>query len=312
MEFDEGNPSNPACQGDGTEEECGLSFVKTKDSAIRSFLHEFGHSFGGLQDEYMDEIISGNKPSGNTVNCDDNLDGFCGDKWSNFPDSDCNNGCFWPDWYKPYPNSIMRFHWELEDDYMPVNEYELEKDINCSIYNDLYQTNASEIFSYLLEFNFGASGLSLVNARVILGKALNQGCEQASVFGIANLIGKSNEKLYDFNFFIPTTAKLSLPDGWFDENGDLIYTGNINLTQTDEEGAFSLIAPYFPGTKAINLFDVNENALLSINVSDLKPIKYTLGYAGNRINGIDYNVAYSLISQPVKKIQAKDYNVLLG
>ena len=69
---------------------------------------------------------------------------------------------------------------------------------------------------------------------------------------------------------------------------------------------------YFNDANSIDLFDSNNNFLLSVDVSDINPISYTLSYGGANISNLDININYSLASQPTKKLFGQDFNILLG
>ncbi|MBI1934829.1 hypothetical protein HYS31_00155 [Candidatus Woesearchaeota archaeon] len=84
-------------------------------------VHEFGHSFGGLSDEY----VRGSCPSCDSkekVNCDGTPD--C-PKWSNLPNTNCVKGCTYEEWYRPRENHSMML--DLNGSFNPVGERHLSK-----------------------------------------------------------------------------------------------------------------------------------------------------------------------------------------
>ena len=89
----------------------------------RLFLHEFGHSFGQLADEYVEPPTNWpHKP-----NCAPDIS-TAQSWWGNVPNTGYYQGCSYIDGnVRPTFNSIMRLHWILKDDYGPVNSAALTK-----------------------------------------------------------------------------------------------------------------------------------------------------------------------------------------
>ena len=87
-------------------------------------LHEFGHSFGRLRDEYSYGSYNGYDHSaylGFTGNCDPTPG--C-PMWEDVPGAGCTLGCQYDEWYRPAPTvwrggSIMR---DSSGDFNPVGE----------------------------------------------------------------------------------------------------------------------------------------------------------------------------------------------
>jgi len=84
-------------------------------------IHEFGHAFGGLADEYVDErYYSGMSFKAEKYpNCDSQ---GC-DKWSEVENTECLQGCSLNHYFRPTKNSIMRSLQSSE--FGPVNEQEI-------------------------------------------------------------------------------------------------------------------------------------------------------------------------------------------
>jgi len=94
----------------------------------RLLLHEFGHSFGKLSDEYIEEgrAILAEYIDKYTVNCASNPT-TAQLKWGNIQGTGQFDGCgYSANFFRPTFNSIMRAHYILEDDYGPVNKKTLE------------------------------------------------------------------------------------------------------------------------------------------------------------------------------------------
>lgn len=89
----------------------------------RLILHEFGHSFGLLRDEYTE---NGMRDDPGTPNCAPNVK--TAEQWwenlrINYENLDYFQGCsYTEDNVRPTKNSIMRQQRHLKDDYGPVNE----------------------------------------------------------------------------------------------------------------------------------------------------------------------------------------------
>ena len=73
-----------------------------------------------------------------------------------------------------------------------------------------------------------------------------------------------------------------------------------------------IVLPYSSDAKSIDVFDSNNNFILSVDVSHLNPVDFVLGYGGDRLFSVDYNVTHTLIAQPTEKFTGQDFNVLLG
>ena len=95
----------------------------------RLLLHEFGHSFGKLSDEYVEEGKGGSAEydvDKYSINCASSPTA-AKTKWGSVPGTGQFEGCeYTTRFFRPTFNSIMRSHYIFEDDYGPVNEAVLE------------------------------------------------------------------------------------------------------------------------------------------------------------------------------------------
>jgi hypothetical protein len=90
----------------------------------RLLLHEFGHAFGGLADEYVEPTL-GNRPF--RPNCAPDMS-TAQSWWGTVSGTGFYQGCSYTNSnYRPTNNSIMRVHWIFKDDYGPVNRLALSK-----------------------------------------------------------------------------------------------------------------------------------------------------------------------------------------
>lgn len=89
----------------------------------RVFAHEFGHAFAGLNDEYVED---GKRDRSRKPNCapdNETAISWWGDIAKKAPKIGFYQGCAYVEKnVRPTSNSIMREHWEENDDYYEVNE----------------------------------------------------------------------------------------------------------------------------------------------------------------------------------------------
>lgn len=107
--IDTKNVKEFADHGTGNEH---LAYVSDNDARIS--VHEFGHSFGRLTDEYVHEEFSGGDVSA-YLNCD----AYPCSKWKNVPGTGCIKGCSNREWYRPSEKCIMKSGHET-DAFCPV------------------------------------------------------------------------------------------------------------------------------------------------------------------------------------------------
>ena len=121
---------NTANYGGSGGEHVSVSY--RKDTKV--MIHEIGHSFGKLKDEYTykTKTLSGSPIPINFPGYDEHsyLYGNCDTSatcplWNNLPGTDCVPGCQYAEWYKPRErNSVML---DLRGDFNPVGIRQLSK-----------------------------------------------------------------------------------------------------------------------------------------------------------------------------------------
>ena len=90
----------------------------------RTLLHEFGHAFGNLADEYVEEAF-GSRPQ--LPNCAPDIQ-TAQKWWGNLPGTGYNQGCSYThNNIRPTPNSIMRFQYDFNTEFYAANEQELQE-----------------------------------------------------------------------------------------------------------------------------------------------------------------------------------------
>jgi hypothetical protein len=106
-----------------------LSLPRDSGELPETFVHEFGHSFGGLADEYVE---SGKRDDPRSVNCAANVQdatsiwGHLIGQGKGIEEVGFYPGCsYTPENIRPTENSLMRSHWEPGATYAAVNEEEL-------------------------------------------------------------------------------------------------------------------------------------------------------------------------------------------
>ncbi len=93
-----------------------VAYINTADEAFVA-IHEFGHIFAKLADEYVDDSFYANFDAKDTPNCDDNR---CR-KWAAVDATGCFRGCTTAAFFRATDNSIMRDFYKSKE-FGPVNE----------------------------------------------------------------------------------------------------------------------------------------------------------------------------------------------
>ncbi|MDO8634550.1 MAG: NosD domain-containing protein [archaeon] len=314
LEINIDNYGDPNCQGFGDANPSCSPFGSFKTDIVRTFTHEFGHSFGGLLDEYKDDILINPFDPILSPNCDI----FPCLKWFDIAPLACIPGCTFNNWYRAYDNTLMKDQYAVYipqrdwiHDFNKVNERELEKDIDSAIVDDISGKNPNNIFGYVLEMAFSNSQVSVSNVKLVADGSPNNGVVDTGEGFVLKVTGQSGT-IYDYNFGFPLIKVFSAPQDIFDDNGNQTSDPDYNVLSLREDSNFSVIVPYFPNAISIEVYDSNNDVVFSENVENLKPVNYILGYRGTQNTSTDYNLVYTLISQPTDKLVGQDINVLLG
>jgi len=272
-----------------------------------AFVHEFAHGLGGFADEYSIGDTNSLVPAWLVPNCDSN--GLLGEpacgKWDSKAAHSCEPGCGYSNWYKPYLFSMMYNH-TIGYDFMPVNEQLLREDINSWV-----SEPATSQFSYQWDVNINDGNIISSNISLVHKKASNRVTLEEKGYPI-KVMGGNGLELLDFNFNFPLNFAYSVSPDWFDENGSQTFFPGEEQVETVPDANISLFIPYLPEAESLEIYDLNNNHILSENVSKLKPVKYTIAYEAKSLVSNDYNILYNLTQQPTKKLLGADYNILLG
>ncbi|QQR92921.1 MAG: hypothetical protein IPJ89_01595 [Candidatus Iainarchaeum archaeon] len=289
------------------------SYGANRGEVQKQVVHEFGHSFGGLMDEYS--------TSNSTItsslfapNCADNfgVGGYACNRWANIcPQSNpvcCLPGCTYSNYYHAYENTIMNNLFEDSVSFMPVNEFELEKDINS--YN-VITTQISNL-SYLLNFNQHNSTFNTNYIDIISQRSYEPVVETSGQYRLV-VNNNNGNVLYDVNFVLPGIANASPSKDWFDANGQQIYFPDIPADLNIDVNVTMLI-PYFMDANTIQIFDNNSLPKLTVDLSVFAPkINYSIGNGGNTIAGGQYQMSYTISGQPLtQQLTSTNYMCNLG
>jgi hypothetical protein len=237
-----------------------VPFGSTKSDIIKTVVHEFGHSFGGLYDEYNSSQLGIN--SFQIPNCDHSLS--C-NKWSNITGS-CIMGCRYSNWFRAYPNTLMRSQYSSTSVFKQINENELIMDIlsNSHASSPLSPSLPHQEYdlSYFLDLNYYQGNISLNNFKLISGQSTieNLGLYKIKTISFNNTV--IQEDYFDFTLM----AAYSVPQNWFDENGTQIFTPSEGAIIVLEEKDETFTFPYHPMAEKIQILE-NNTLLFEINVS---------------------------------------------
>ncbi len=292
------NLSNPDCNGSGTAGCFGIA--DNIDELQRVFSHEFGHSFGGLWDEYWTGNTT-NVSAGTLANCTESP--VCS-KWSSIPGTGCFSPCYFDSWYRAYDtNTLMGSHFNPRHEFGQVNENELLADIT------FYPPTSpliKDFYTFVLSIMQKDGQMTVLAASLVPGIAGEIPQSDDANYSI-QLKSSDGNLLYDYNYS-PPIGILGAP--LHDSNGSILPEAN-SLVTSDRN--FALAIPYFQDVDVVNIVDRNQNNVLSYDISHLLvTIQYSLGYAGGEVSSSNYSTSYALLPQPVGRIMSNNYICQLG
>ena len=217
--------------------------------------HEFGHSFGGLGDEYdySSTYPTYNAAAYNYPNCDQE---GC-PKWSNLnlENTGCYKGCGISNAYRATPSDCIMYTY--------VNKYCPVDIINVKKLLDNYSPQKTEGLaappiekSYLVNLNYNKGSLSLNDVYVTETTAPDRNIARKSDYK-AKLISFTGETVYTFNIEIPRTEN---PSPSFD-----------NLTYRPSPVVFDnvdrmITVPYFNNVQRMEVYDNASKKVLDVNL----------------------------------------------
>lgn len=259
--------------GDNCGKEKCVSMAYVKEQIIRTVIHEFGHSFGGLIDEYLAGERNYNRE---IINCDNSSSctKFSGNNRG------CYKECYSSLWYRGFENTIMRNQHTLVSLFEKINENALLDKINTQI----QATVSSEGFSnksYFLGLSYNSGKIEIQNFSVVFGES------SISSYGeyFAKIISFKNETLLVYNFTFNLYKKYSPPVSWFNNSEQVYYPNETLALLNYSETAVTL--PYYENATIIeisnltgkitsydisNYSDIDNDGI--IKIVDNCPVKY--------------------------------------
>jgi hypothetical protein len=237
------------------------------ENAQLILLHELGHSFANLADEYVYSDYYGNYNIGqiDNVNCDDSS---C-DKWSNIS-SGCYSGCTYNDLYRSREeNSIML---DLYPEYNEICKTQINNVINSNLKNEK-QTESLLPFkkSYELVFNYDNGSIKVDNSAL---KPIKSSYSYVESDYSAKLLDRDGQVLYSQLVYVPKivlpipgTDSIPISFNKFNFVLNLPYSNNAQrlVLYEDEKEIESVVLDSYNDNCGDNICDLSENNLNCAN-----------------------------------------------
>jgi len=215
--------------------------------------HEFGHTFGGLGDEYS---YSSAYPEYKAVaaaypNCDNE---GCG-KWSSY-EPGCFAGCGVDDLYRPTRDScIMK---KYTDVFCPVCKKHLE-----GLFSN-YKSGEAQLLAappaektYLVDLDYASGNLSFKNVYATNSMAPDRKIKRGDYS--ARIVSFDGKELYSFNFELPNVLFFPPPQN---ENS------SANSAKILDKIEWTILAPQFDNASRLDIYD-KEKRVLAIDIGYL-------------------------------------------
>jgi hypothetical protein len=267
------------------------SSFHNKAEVQAAFVHEFGHSFGGLADEYDYKVTVEPVPdSKQTPNCDHSP--TCG-KWGSITPS-CIVSCGYSNWYRAYDNTIMNHdrkivctNWpkncgiedtdplvlgDPEHAFGAVSEAELEKDIYTFWSSQLdgwlqggYSSAGGK--AYLLDLNYESGTVTASKPVVIDSNAPNIISGDYPYY--IRFRSASGTEIGRAGFGFPTTVLYGVPSAFYDENGNLSFMPPEATVLRRDSAEQTVVVPYVEGASLMDVIDDSNNVITSFELGVL-------------------------------------------
>lgn len=120
---------------------------------------------------------------------------------------------------------------------------------------------------YLLKLRYD-KGVVIKESVVVQEMFFQEAKNQPGNGYLAELVSFSGQKLYSLKFDFPLIVFPAPPPEWFDKNGNQVYfpkKGEGGPEVLDEAG-IELLIPYFKDGKTINIYDLDNKKILSVDV----------------------------------------------
>jgi hypothetical protein len=220
-----------------------------------SFVHEFGHSFGGLFDEYSYNKTAAEDFTGPPTYVP-NADYSPCPKWNPSISSYCGAPCGYTDWCRSSFNSIMRDPYSSPAQFNTVSINELLRDINSSpVYGPT---------SYVLPITYSSGTFIPGNLTVVAAPPPGGSSSQPSTGYTVQISSASGAILYSTKMGVTAVVGAPSPD-WFDEDGNQIYFPHEMLHILDPFET-RLILPSFSDAKKISMYDPEGMLVFDVHI----------------------------------------------
>jgi hypothetical protein len=308
IDYNGSNPPDSACQGSGYSPTCNTG-ASNLEELQTLFPHEFGHSFGGLWDEYNYNTTSRYASSGGLANCDDEYPSC--PKWAEDVNA-CISPCGYTDWYKPFPRTLMGEHYGFgRTEYELISSNRLE-DVIQSYDRAKYPDDLWSYVTYFFNFSY-ENGVFSLNDITFANSDPPELIDTNKGSFKVEFLSSSGEVLTDLNFNVPTTLLYEPYREWFDENGTQIVLSDENVVYTMDDVNFIIALPYFVDGATLNLKDENGSLLLSVDTSEyMTKIDQIIGGGGGSIDGQNYTMTYTITQQPTGILNSASYKAEVG
>jgi len=223
-------------------------------------VHEVGHSFFGLSDEYT-ESKRGSYPG--TPNCAPDIQ-TAQKWWGSVEETGYYEGCSYvKSNIRPTKNSIMRD--PQKTSWGPVNEKAI-KDFFSSYERNTASVNFQKTYQIELFYSSG----SVLETSLAVGLAYTPDkTNPPSDAYIAKIYSADGGELYDYQFSFQTKVSIDRNPECVDENGDYVSS------ECESVSSFEILTnvnkflalPYYAQGDKIGIFDSSGNLALSIDIS---------------------------------------------
>jgi hypothetical protein len=220
-------------------------FMVLSSDYPNSIVHEFGHYFGGLADEY----ITGNTPRSSAPNCDVSN---C-PKWSSWY-SGCYKDCSKSEYYRPSEKCRMNAGKLGVDQFCPVCYEHLDSLLEGY---SLRLPTSDKIYN--LHLNYDSGILTLKDITFHRAVPIDASPQPTSGYKISETSSQNNV-LYTSVFEPPVTIDY---DAFEKDTTYPVGGGSYNLREVD----FSVAVPYLSNSASINIYNSENTQEMSIGVS---------------------------------------------
>ena len=304
-EFDEDNPYSILCDGNGN---CTWDANNTSEKQ-RLFVHEFGHSIGGLWDEYYDPNNNLAPIAGSLSIANCSSSNLC-PNWSSIGGTGCFQPCGFNSWYRAYDtNTLMGGQIGERKEFRQVNENVLTNKIT-NYPTATWSDTLSDFFTFNLGGSVSNNTMTLNSASFVDGIA-PEIVETINPDYVVKLLDENGVVLYDANFNIFSATIFETP---FTADGNTINrTSDFNSVVDQPDVNFFISVPYIPNITKINIYDENSALELSVDTAQfLNEVTYSIDYSSAIIESPSYNVQYVLTQQPTGILISSSYVCELG